>query len=147
MKHVWRWKGKPKWGCTISLGRLQYIRWVTTGPTQKKKTKTNSLSSGEHCIFSAEVALFRGPSVHKSKQCTHSTNAIYLNILWSIVTGLWMQFLLIWTEYFLRYLCLMCVRTVACSNFQTLNRFCFCITYIRLTEPIIFFFTDWRRHS
>jgi hypothetical protein len=26
---------------TISLGRLQYIRWVTTGPTQK--TKTNIL--------------------------------------------------------------------------------------------------------
>jgi hypothetical protein len=27
---------------TISLGRLQYIRWVTAGPTQKTKMKTNS---------------------------------------------------------------------------------------------------------
>jgi hypothetical protein len=31
-------KGGLKRGCTISLGRLQYIRWVTAGPTQKTKT-------------------------------------------------------------------------------------------------------------
>jgi hypothetical protein len=32
-------KGELKRGCTISLGRLQYIRWVTAGPTQKTKSK------------------------------------------------------------------------------------------------------------
>jgi hypothetical protein len=33
-------RGKLKSGVsTISLGRLQYIRWVTAGPTQKTKTK------------------------------------------------------------------------------------------------------------
>jgi hypothetical protein len=26
---------------TISLGRLQYIRWVTAGPTRKTKTKVS----------------------------------------------------------------------------------------------------------
>jgi hypothetical protein len=31
--------GKLKQGCTISLGRLQYIRWVTAGLKQKTKTK------------------------------------------------------------------------------------------------------------
>jgi hypothetical protein len=32
-------RGKLKSGVsTISLGRLQYIRWVTAGPTQKTKT-------------------------------------------------------------------------------------------------------------
>jgi hypothetical protein len=30
---------KLKRGCKISLGRLQYIRWVTASPTQKKKKK------------------------------------------------------------------------------------------------------------
>jgi hypothetical protein len=33
-------EGELKSGvCKISLGRLQYIRWVTAGPTQKTKTK------------------------------------------------------------------------------------------------------------
>jgi hypothetical protein len=43
-------KGETKSGVsTISLGRLQYIRWVTAGPTQKMKThiKTLALDEGE----------------------------------------------------------------------------------------------------
>jgi hypothetical protein len=38
MERAWRWKGETKSGVsTISLGRLQYIRWVTAGPIQKTK--------------------------------------------------------------------------------------------------------------
>jgi hypothetical protein len=45
-------RGKLKSGVsTISLGRLQYIRWVTAGHTQKTKTKDHG------SIFSISVAL------------------------------------------------------------------------------------------
>jgi hypothetical protein len=41
MERAWRWKGETKSGVsTVSLGRLQYIWWVTAGPTQKTKDCT-----------------------------------------------------------------------------------------------------------
>jgi hypothetical protein len=46
VEHLWRRRGKLKNGVsTISLGRLQYIRRVTAGPTQKTKTKSKTVVS------------------------------------------------------------------------------------------------------
>jgi hypothetical protein len=43
VERAWRLKEETKSGVsTISLGRLQYIRLVTAGPTQKTKTKTKT---------------------------------------------------------------------------------------------------------
>jgi hypothetical protein len=51
---------KLKRSCTISLERLQYIRWVTAGPTQKKKTKGNGT-----CL---EILLPNSCLAHRSLQ-------------------------------------------------------------------------------
>jgi hypothetical protein len=32
-------RGKLKWGCTISLGRLQYIRRGTAGTTERRRRR------------------------------------------------------------------------------------------------------------
>jgi hypothetical protein len=50
---------------TISLGRLQYIRWVNTGPTQKKKTKV------AEDLFLSNISV-RMPYLEWERSSTHT---------------------------------------------------------------------------